>query len=123
MHAGLGTRLDYAVFQRKKNKKEIDCLHLDYTVLVSNDVIITFTVPGYSGTFALRSRPTFMHDATKFTSVVAYQTVQIAQIIERRVGNILLVQTAECLVFYLHSEQTTEVVNFFMHASFTHRSE
>jgi len=95
---------------------------LDYTVLVSNDVIITFTVPGYSGTFALRSRPTFMH-ATKFTSVVAYQTVQIAQIIERRVDNILLVQTAECLVFYLRSEQSTEVVYFFMHASFTHRSE
>jgi len=31
-----------------------------------------------------------MHDATKFTSVVAYQMVQIAQIIERRVDNILL---------------------------------
>jgi len=54
-----------------------------------------------------------MH-ATEFTSVVAYQTVQIAQIIERRVGNILLVQTAECLVFYLHSEQSTEVVSFFL---------
>lgn len=84
------------MFQRKKNKKEIDCIHLDYTVLVSNDVIITFTVPGYSGTFALRSRPTFMHDATKFTSVVAYQTVQIAQIIERRVGNIIIIASTDC---------------------------